>query len=107
MSTETEVLARTAPEQGFADEQGIWSEEQARRQAQLDGVGELGEEHWRVIRTLREHFLQYGAAAPERYACHTAHLDDHCIHRLFRSSREAWRIAGLPDPGEEYKAYMD
>ncbi|HKJ76312.1 MAG TPA: TusE/DsrC/DsvC family sulfur relay protein [Gammaproteobacteria bacterium] len=107
MTDKTDVLARTVPQQGFPDEQGVWSEEVARRLAQQDGIGDLGEEHWRVIRTLREHFLQYGAAAPERYACHTADLDEHCIHRLFQSSREAWRVAGLPDPGEEYKTYMD
>ena len=107
MTSETEVLAPTPPEEGFVNEQGVWSEELAQRLAQQDGIGDLGEEHWRVIHSLRKHFLQYGAAAPERYACHTAELDEHCIHRLFRSSREAWRIAGLPDPGEEYKAYMD
>jgi len=28
------------------------------------------------------------------------------VENLFRSEREAWRIAGLPDPGEEAKAYM-
>ena len=107
MNVKNEDLVGETPDQGFGEERTVWSEERARRLAQVDGIGELGDEHWRVIRTLREHFLQYGAAAPERYACHTAHLDEHCIHRLFHSSREAWRIAGLPDPGEEYKTYMD
>jgi tRNA 2-thiouridine synthesizing protein E len=28
------------------------------------------------------------------------------MQHLFPSPREAWRIAGLPNPGEEAKAYM-
>jgi len=29
-----------------------------------------------------------------------------CLEQLFHGTREAWRIAGLPDPGEEARAYM-
>ena len=33
-------------------------------------------------------------------------MDKHCVDKLFHSQREAWRVAGLPDPGEEARAYM-
>jgi TusE/DsrC/DsvC family sulfur relay protein len=103
MGTETE----TGRQEEFVPRQEIWNEDLAQRLAQQDGVGELTEEHWRVIRFLREHFIQYGALPPERSACHFSHLDPHCVHRLFHGTKEAWRIAGLPDPGEEAKSYMD
>ena len=44
-----------------------WSEEKAQRIAAEDGLGELTEAHWRVIHTLREHFVQYGAMPPMRF----------------------------------------
>lgn len=85
----------------------VWNEEVAQRRAAEDGIGELGQEHWRVIEVLREHFIRYGAVPPERNLCHSSQLDPHCVRRLFRGSREAWHIAGVPAPGEETKTYAD
>ena len=34
-------------------------------------------------------------------------LDPRQAHHLFSSCRSLWRIAGLPNPGEEAKAYMN
>jgi tRNA 2-thiouridine synthesizing protein E len=34
------------------------------------------------------------------------HLGKYAVDRLFGGCREAWRIAGLPNPGEEAKSYM-
>lgn len=45
------------------------------------------------------------AAAFEPYLSPNG-LDADCLHQLFRSPRQAWRIAGLPNPGEEAKAYL-
>jgi tRNA 2-thiouridine synthesizing protein E len=33
-------------------------------------------------------------------------MSKYFVEHLFRSQREAWRIAGLPDPGEEARAYL-
>jgi hypothetical protein len=33
-------------------------------------------------------------------------MDKRCVDKLFRNQREAWRIAGLPDPGEEARTCM-
>ena len=38
--------------------------------------------------------------------CRTAHLGKHAVHWLFGGCRSAWRIAGLPNPGEEALSYM-
>lgn len=78
-----------------------WSEEVARRIAAERGLGELTEEHWKVIHTLREHFVQYGAMPPMRLACGLNRLQPHCAEELFHSANEAWHVAGLPDPGSE------
>lgn len=83
-----------------------WSEELARCIAAEDGLGELTEAHWRVIHTLREHFVQYGALPPMRLACGINRLEPHCVDELFHGAYEAWRVAGLPDPGSEALSYM-
>lgn len=95
----------TEYERRFADSEPVmntpWSEEVARQIALEDGIGELTDSHWRVIHTLREHFVQYGAMPPMKLACGMNRLDPHCVEELFKGSYEAWHIAGLPDPGTE------
>jgi tRNA 2-thiouridine synthesizing protein E len=100
MVTEYDLLRPAGP-------RAAWNEEEARRIAREDGLGELTEAHWRVIQQLREHFVKYGALPPMRLACHASDLEPHCVDQLFHGAREAWRISGLPDPGEEARAYMD
>jgi hypothetical protein len=42
-----------------------------------------------------------------RLICRAAGLDRHKAHKLFGSCRNLWRVAGLPNPGEEAKSYME
>ncbi len=95
------------PSIGSEGDGSRWNEQLARNIASADGIGPLGEAHWRVIRYLRQHFVQYGAAPPMHVACVQNNLDPHCVDKLFHGAREAWRVAGLPDPGSEAISYMD
>jgi tRNA 2-thiouridine synthesizing protein E len=107
MTTEYETLYYPEPDQASAGgSRHPWSEAEAARIAREDGLGELGQEHWKVIHTLRQHFIQYGALPPMRYACDVNRLEPHCVERLFHQPREAWRVSGLPDPGEEAMSYL-
>ncbi len=92
-------------EDGFLTDPGYWSEDLARDIAAEDGVGELGEGHWEIIRFLREHYLAGGLPAI-RHVCHANHFKHYCLSDLFVSVKAAWRIAGLPNPGEEARTYM-
>jgi tRNA 2-thiouridine synthesizing protein E len=92
---------------GFFREPAAWTPELAERLAHLDGLPGLTSEHWQVIDALREHYHRFGATPPAfAHLCARMHRDTYCVVRLFRSEREAWRVAGLPDPGEEAKAYL-
>jgi hypothetical protein len=42
-----------------------------------------------------------------RLACSINHLDPHCTEQLFRGAQEAWRLAGLPEPGAEAAVICD
>jgi len=104
MTTEHELRNRRI---GMECDSGRWTEQIARNLALADGVGPLGEKHWRLIHFLREHFVQYGAPPPMHMACVQNEMEPRCAEELFHGAREAWRIAGLPDPGAEAMSYMD
>lgn len=84
-----------------------WSEQLARHLAVSSGIPELTDDHWRILHYLREHFFAAGTIPPVRNVCRDLSLPDHCEEKLFGNDlKRAWRIAGLPNPGEEAKAYM-
>ena len=92
---------------GFLLEPETWTPDLAARIAWLDGVAELTPKHWEVIRHVRKQFYNIGALPVMRLVCRAAGLDRHKAHKLFSSCKGLWRVAGLPNPGEEAKAYMD
>jgi tRNA 2-thiouridine synthesizing protein E len=101
------VSSASFDEDGFLVSADLWSEDVAREIARGSGIDHLGEDHWRVLRYLREHFLASGTLPVERNVCREVGLQEHCIEDLFGNDlKQAWRIAGLPNPGEEAKVYM-
>ncbi len=91
---------------GFMWETDAWNEDTARRIAALDGLGELNEQQLALLRQLRESYQRWDAPPALPHVCHLGGFSQDCLSRLFPDAREAWRIAGLPNPGEEAKAYL-
>ena len=92
---------------GFLYNPQTWTKAIASAIARQDGLPELTHDHWLIICALRNHYHRFGAALPAfSHICRKHQLGKYCVDRLFRREREAWRIAGLPDPSEEAKAYM-
>lgn len=92
---------------GFMIDAAEWDEEIAEKIALLDGFNSLTPEQWRVIKCLRGEFQAHQMAPPiPAHVCFITHNEPHCLDTLFTSAKEAWRIAGLPNPGEEAQAYM-
>ncbi|MEJ2347169.1 MAG: TusE/DsrC/DsvC family sulfur relay protein [Gammaproteobacteria bacterium] len=107
MVTETIPPTLEFDDAGFLKNPHQWNESLAERIAEHDGLGTLTDRHWSVIRSLRAHYLRCGAPPAMHHICHLNHLGPDCVDRLFgHGALEAWRIAGLPDPGEEAKTYM-
>lgn len=94
------------------DEDGLlvnpddWNEAVAADIAQHEGIGPLTDEHREVIHALREHHAQFGVAPSMSHVCHAHGRGRHWVHDLFHTCLGAWRVAGLPNPGEEAKAYL-
>lgn len=93
-------------ESGFLANPSLWTEELGRQIAELDGISPLDERHWRVIRHIRDRYFRLGALPSMRLVCRATSVSREEIENLFGGCRMIWRIAGLPDPGEEAKAYL-
>ncbi len=93
-------------DEGFLADPDLWNRDLALHIADELGLCPLEASHWAVIDYLREHYLSNGTLPWEGNVCRELHLVEDCVHRLFRGPIEAWKVAGLPDPGEEARAYM-
>ncbi|MBW8369878.1 MAG: TusE/DsrC/DsvC family sulfur relay protein [Thiobacillus sp.] len=91
---------------GFLIDPAMWSESLADRVAQADGLGELNDLQLGLLHALRREFSKHGTVTALSHVCHLTGQSADCMQHLFPSPREAWRIAGLPNPGEEAKSYM-
>jgi tRNA 2-thiouridine synthesizing protein E len=94
-------------EDGFLSDPAHWTPALAEELAQEAGIAELGAKHWQVIDFVRERYFTIGALPVMRLVCRASGLDPNSAHKLFSSCRSLWRIAGLPNPGEEAKSYMN
>jgi dissimilatory sulfite reductase related protein len=94
-------------EDGFLIDPLLWSEQLARSLAKEEGLELLTAEHWRVIGFIRDKFLRLGAPSNLRQLCRGTELSRIQIKGLFGSCLAIWRIAGLPNPGEEAKSYLN
>ncbi len=99
-------LAGLFDELGFLLSPDLWTEVLAEQIAQQQGIDSLGEKHWRVIHHIRAKYLEVGGLPAMRLVCRAVSLSKQEVYDLFGGCLSVWRIAGLPDPGEEARTYM-
>lgn len=93
-------------EDGLITDFSFWTEELAQELAREEGIADLGERHWAIIRALRDEYDRMSAISSIRNVCHQAGIDRSAVNELFGYCLVAWRVAGLPNPGEEAKTYL-
>jgi tRNA 2-thiouridine synthesizing protein E len=92
---------------GFLVDPDLWDAHLAQKLARRIGMDELAVAHWRVIERLRSGWLATGQLPVQRHLCRELDLTSGCVDKLFGGLVEAWKVAGLPDPGEEARVYME
>ena len=87
-------------EDGFIQDPSVWSEIVAHGLAKTEGVEELTDEHWVVIKYLRDYYLQFNIAPMIRKLCKETGFKLNKIYELFPSgpAKGACKVAGLPKP---------
>ena len=93
-------------EDGFLVDPSIWSADLATQVARHDGLPPLTDRHWKVIGHIRERFFRVGGVPAMRLVCRQTGISRQEVKRLFGGCRTIWRVAGLPNPGEEAKAHF-
>lgn len=93
-------------EDGFMVDPLAWNEDVAEWIAWEDGIGELTDAHWQIINYLREYHRKFGCVPVMHLVCRANKIKREDVKTLFNNCLEVWRVAGLPNPGEEAKAYM-
>ena len=92
---------------GFLIESDRWTEKLAARIAAELGIGKMQSQHFVVIQALRRHYAESQAIHPPLHVCHELGMPKDCIDSLFKGPLNAWKAAGLPNPGEEARVYLD
>ena len=87
-------------EEGFLQDRALWSEEVAKGLAATEGIENLNEDHWKVIRLLREYHGKFNVAPPVQMVCKRTGLQAKYVHQLFPGGlvKCACKVAGLPKP---------
>jgi dissimilatory sulfite reductase related protein len=88
-------------EEGFLTHPEEWSEELAVFLARVEEhLDQLTDEHWAVIRFIRQHFEEKQSAPMVRSVCKSTGLPLKRVYELFPSgpAKGACKLAGLPKP---------
>lgn len=85
---------------GFLSTPELWNEEVATLFAEYDGLADMTEKHWVVIKFIRKNYEEKGNAPMIRSICQETGIKLREIYELFPlgPARGACRIAGLPKP---------
>ena len=87
-------------EDGFIEDPSEWDEAVAKSLAATEGVEDLGERHWKLVKYLREYYLKNNIAPMIRKLCKDTGIPLKEIYELFPSgpAKGACKVTGLPKP---------
>jgi tRNA 2-thiouridine synthesizing protein E len=85
---------------GFLAQPEIWNDEVASLIAKSDGIEEMNDKHWAIVRVIRKNWEEKGMAPMIRVICQETGVRLREIYELFPlgPARGACRVAGLPKP---------
>ncbi len=87
-------------EEGYMTDFNQWDEELARELARREGIGELTEKHFQVIRYMRSEYEKNGTAPSIRKLTKGSGISTKELYQLFPGgpAKKAAKIGGMPKP---------
>jgi dissimilatory sulfite reductase related protein len=87
-------------DEGFFVQPEQWTEEMVPELARCEGIDELTDAHWQVIRFMRAEFLAKGTGPTVRVLGKTSGVSIKELYQLFPKgpAKVAAKIAGIPKP---------
>jgi TusE/DsrC/DsvC family sulfur relay protein len=100
MSATSTAAAVERDAEGFFVHPDQWTEEMAPEIARENGIPELTDRHWQVIRFMRESYLDGGSAPSIRTLGKTSGVPIKELYQLFPKgpAKLAAKIGGIPKP---------
>ncbi len=86
-------------EDGFLEEPERWDDAVAAALAASDGIEELSAKHWKVVRYIRSHYLEFRLPPLIRKLCKATGFTLKEVYDLFPAgpAKGACKVAGLPN----------
>ena len=92
---------------GYLVDIDSWNETVAAALARNEGIRRLTAEHIDVVKFLRGYYIKYKSFPLLRMVCTNLDKPASCMTKPFNMDPlKAWKIAGLPQPGEEALSYL-
>jgi TusE/DsrC/DsvC family sulfur relay protein len=87
-------------EDGFFTDPGQWTPEMAPQIARAEGIGELTDQHWQVIKFMRQEYEAKGTGPTVRVLGKTSGVSVKELYQLFPKgpAKLAAKVAGIPKP---------
>lgn len=87
-------------DEGFFTDPEQWTEEMAPELAAACGIAELTDQHWRVLRFMRDEYHRAGTGPTVRVLGKTSGVSIKELYQLFPKgpAKTAAKIAGIPKP---------
>ncbi len=95
----------TLDNEGYLLDFNDWNEDIACALAENEGVEELTKDKIDIIKFLREYYKEHKFFPILRAVCKNVHQPKNCITENFMNPVKAWKIAGLPNPGDEVNLF--
>jgi TusE/DsrC/DsvC family sulfur relay protein len=87
-------------DEGFFVDPAKWTEDMVPQLAAREGIGELTDSHWTVIRFMRDEYLAKGSGPTVRVLGKASGVSIKELYQLFPKgpAKVAAKIAGIPKP---------
>lgn len=87
-------------DEGFFTDPQSWTEDMVPELARAEGIADLTEDHWRVIRFMRNAYYATGTGPTVRVLGKTSGVSIKELYQLFPRgpAKTAAKIAGIPKP---------
>ncbi len=87
-------------DEGFFEDPDQWTEAMAVELAAAEGIDELTDKHWQVIRFMRQEYAEKGTGPTVRVLGKTSGVTVKELYQLFPKgpAKTAAKIAGIPKP---------
>lgn len=93
-------------EDGFLVRLEDWTEAVGRALAAREGIHELSEDKIDILKFMRQYYEKHKFFPIVRYVCRNVGQPRNCVTEKFMDPVTAWKIAGLPNPGEEVRMFQ-